>query len=172
MKPTLESIFLSTIVRQQKMTSKQPCPKHVGGQSNVRNLSIVALGVVLAVTALQLNDKPLEWFSSRQPLQVDDYSGRAMRILRETPLIDGHNDFPFVIRQQLRNQIYGHDFQTESLRSHSDFQKMKKGMMGGQFWSVFIPCPEELVPATNDLEIIKRAAQDLNEPSVCPGICL
>lgn len=154
------------------MTSKQPRPEPAGRQSYVRNVSILALGVVLAVTALQLNNKPLEWSSSQQPLQADDYLGRAMHILRETPLIDGHNDFPFVIRQQLHNQIYGHDFQTERLRAHSDFQKMKKGMMGGQFWSVFMPCPEELVPGTNDLEIRKKAAQDLNEPNVCLGICL
>lgn len=35
-----------------------------------------------------------------------DYRTRTDRILSQTPLIDGHNDLPFLIRLQLNNQIY------------------------------------------------------------------
>ena len=95
-----------------------------------------------------------------------DYHSRAKRVLRSTPLIDGHNDFPFLLRQQLQSKIYDHNFEDEKLASHTDFQKMKDGMMGGQFWSVYVPCPEALVPGV-DLHDSHRHIPDFNEPNVC-----
>ena len=87
------------------------------------------------------------------------------RILLTTPLIDGHNDFPYLLRQQLQGKIYGHDFRTTRLSSHTDFQKMRDGMMGGQFWSAYIPNPAQLKPGCTpddpDLTI-----PELNEPNV------
>lgn len=68
---------------------------------------------------------------------------RVQRLLKATPLIDGHNDFPFLLRQQLRNQIYKHDLR-DNLSCHTSIAKMRKGMMGGQFWSIYVPNPEEL----------------------------
>lgn len=75
-----------------------------------------------------------------------EYLLRAQCILRGTPLIDGHNDFPFILRQQLKFEIYGQDFATLDVGSHTDITKIKKGQLGGQFWSVFVPCSEDLVP--------------------------
>jgi len=98
-------------------------------------------------------------------LDQQDYAGRARQILRSTPLIDGHNDFPYLLRHQLHNQIYGHDFEAERLGSQTDFQKMKQGLMGGQFWSVFVPCPEDLVQGVDHNDPKKRIP-DLNEPNV------
>lgn len=100
-----------------------------------------------------------------EPIDPDDYVNRAMYVLRSTPLIDGHNDFPFLLRQQLHGQIYGHDFLNERIGSHSDFQNMKEGMMGGQFWSVYVPCPEHLAPGV-DLNIPNERVPDINEPNV------
>jgi hypothetical protein len=105
-------------------------------------------------------------------IDPNDYLGRAKRVLQSTPLIDGHNDFPFLLRQQLHGKIYGHDFEKETLTSHTGFQRMKDGMMGGQFWSVYVPCPEDLVPGV-DLNDLNKRIPDLNEPSVCiPHIIL
>ena len=95
-----------------------------------------------------------------------DYLRRAKNVLRSSPLIDGHNDFPFLLRQQLKSKIYGHNFEEETLHSHTDFQRMKDGMMGGQFWSVYVPCPEDLVPGV-DLNDPNKRVPDLNEPNVC-----
>lgn len=36
----------------------------------------------------------------------DDYAARTENVLRTTPLIDGHNDLPFLLRLELHNQIY------------------------------------------------------------------
>lgn len=47
-------------------------------------------------------------------LEQGDYAARTEMILRSTPLIDGHNDLPFVLRLELHNQIY--DNKTFSFR--------------------------------------------------------
>jgi hypothetical protein len=138
-----------------------------------RLLIIVGITVVLGATYLYTSsslrtkdlantDKDEE---DDEPVDPTNYALRARRILRTTPLIDGHNDFPFLLRQQLHSKIYEHDFLTTRLSSHSDFQKMKDGMMGGQFWSVFVPVPEDLVPGV-DLDESGRRVMGLNEPNV------
>lgn len=38
-----------------------------------------------------------------------NYQARTARVLSQTPLIDGHNDLPFLVRLQLNNQIYGNN---------------------------------------------------------------
>jgi hypothetical protein len=137
--------------------------------STHHNLAILC-GALFGITALYTIHQ--QWLSQspskddESPLDPTDYATRARRILRLTPLIDGHNDFPFLLRQQLRARIYDHDFLTERLACHSDFQKMRQGMMGGQFWSVFVPVPEDLVPGV-DLIDESRPNMDLNEPNVC-----
>ncbi|KAF3490829.1 dipeptidase 1 [Arthroderma uncinatum] len=73
-----------------------------------------------------------------------DYAKRAERILKGTPLIDGHNDLPFAIRRSTNDQIYNGKVPFETaLKGHTDLPRMRKGQMGGQFWSVFIPCPSD-----------------------------
>lgn len=89
------------------------------------------------------------------------YHDRARRILRDTPLIDGHNDFPILVRQQLHNHIYDYEFDQLALGSQTDFPKMETGMLGGQFWSVFMPCP---APAAGLTE--KEMMVQMNEPNV------
>lgn len=39
-------------------------------------------------------------------ISQDDYAARTDMVLRTTPLIDGHNDLPFLLRLELHNQIY------------------------------------------------------------------
>lgn len=135
--------------------------------------SFVATVAVIAVAAFLVFPKPLEVISNtftrpfvkKENTETTNYEKRAELILRNTPLIDGHNDFPFLLRQQLRNKIYDHNFRDERLSCHSDFQKMRDGLMGGQFWSVFVPCPEDLVPGV-DIDNPKKRIPELNEPNV------
>src|SRR5688572_7405232 len=65
---------------------------------------------------------------------------RARAVLRSTPLIDGHNDLPWAIRE---NRAAPHDVEAYDLRKrtpgHTDFERLSTGMLGGQFWSVYIP---------------------------------
>lgn len=119
----------------------------------------------LSVYSSKLWETILSALTREQLIDEKDYLARATGVLQRTPLIDGHNDFPFVLREQLRGKIYDHDFQKEKLGTHSDFGKMKEGMMGGQFWSVFVPCPEDLVSGKDD-EVPNKRVPELNEPSV------
>jgi membrane dipeptidase len=68
-------------------------------------------------------------------------SHRVTRLLREHPLIDGHNDLPWAARK-----LAGYDFDRLDIsgdtsdRTHTDLPRLAAGMVGGQFWSVFVPC--------------------------------
>jgi len=65
-----------------------------------------------------------------------------MRVLSSTPLIDGHNDLPWAIRG---SEIAPHDVEADvhDLRQrtsfHTDIERLRSGMVGAQFWSVYIP---------------------------------
>ncbi len=65
---------------------------------------------------------------------------RARRVLRSTPLIDGHNDLPWAIRESSKAP---HDVEAYDLRKatpgHTDLARLAKGMVGAQFWSVYTP---------------------------------
>lgn len=72
----------------------------------------------------------------------DQHMEKALRVLSTTPLIDGHNDLPWAIRQ---SETAPHDVEASEhdLRSatpfHTDLARLRQGRVGGQFWSVYIP---------------------------------
>ncbi len=61
-------------------------------------------------------------------------------LLREVPLIDGHNDLPWQYRK-LGNAMSSIDLtkDTSGMKLVTDFPRLKDGCVGGQFWSVYIP---------------------------------
>lgn len=71
---------------------------------------------------------------------------RARNILATTPLIDGHVDFPVLLRAFFGNHIYHENFtkpfEQGDLPGHVDLQRLRLGQSGGAFWSLFAPCPE------------------------------
>ncbi|RPA94810.1 hypothetical protein L873DRAFT_1700266 [Choiromyces venosus 120613-1] len=68
---------------------------------------------------------------------------RVEHILRFSPLIDGHNDLPYAIRLLFENKIYNSNFTFDtSLPGQVDLPRLKKGRVGGTFWSVYVQCPD------------------------------
>jgi membrane dipeptidase len=65
---------------------------------------------------------------------------RIDRILKRTPLIDGHNDLPWELRENHGSKVVGLASGTDRRASPlmTDIARMRGGRMGGQFWSVFI----------------------------------
>lgn len=65
---------------------------------------------------------------------------RLDNILKNTPMIDTHNDFPYLIRTQLHNEFQNNpNFDFENyLHSHTDLNKLKQGRLGIQFFSCYI----------------------------------
>lgn len=70
----------------------------------------------------------------------DPYLARARRILRETPLIDGHNDLPWRIREDsvARGNVDAYDLRKHT-SGQTDLERLRQGMVGAQFWSVYTP---------------------------------
>ena len=65
---------------------------------------------------------------------------RALRALAAQPVIDGHNDLPWRIRE---DSVRPMDVEAYDLRKrapgHTDFARLRQGHVGAQFWSVYIP---------------------------------
>jgi hypothetical protein len=75
------------------------------------------------------------------PVNPTDYAERARRLLRITPLIDGHNDLPRQLGLEFHSRLHYSGFDPAShLLGHTDLLRMRKGQMGGQFWSVYVDC--------------------------------
>ena len=90
---------------------------------------------------------------------------RVMQILRRTPLIDGHNDLPWALRQGFGNDPYRVDLATNldaSTELHTDIPRLRAGGVGAQFWSVYVPAslePVEAAKATfEQIDTVKRIA--------------
>jgi len=91
----------------------------------------------------------------------DRFTEHARAILRESPLIDGHNDLAISLRQHAG----GLRTSTVDLRAHvdgldTDIPRLREGGVGGQFWSVWVPAalPEldAFRMAIEQLDIVRR----------------
>jgi len=71
---------------------------------------------------------------------TDPYLARALRVLQTAPVIDGHNDLPWRIRE---DTVHPMDVEAYDLRKRTpgmtDLARLKQGHVGGQFWSIYIP---------------------------------
>ncbi|MCE2941566.1 MAG: dipeptidase [Gemmatimonadota bacterium] len=64
----------------------------------------------------------------------------AERVLRAVPLVDGHNDLPWAIRNAAAapRDVEAYDLR-KTTPGHTDLARLAAGRVGGQFWSVYIP---------------------------------
>jgi membrane dipeptidase len=76
--------------------------------------------------------------TAARPSHAD--SALALRALRATPIIDGHNDLPWRIRA---DSMHPGDVDAYDLRRRTpgmtDLNRLRRGMVGAQFWSVYTP---------------------------------
>jgi membrane dipeptidase len=64
----------------------------------------------------------------------------AKALLSTTPLVDGHNDLPWAIRESKTAPMDVDAYDLRKTTPHqTDLARMKAGKLGGQFWSVYIP---------------------------------
>jgi membrane dipeptidase len=79
-------------------------------------------------------------------LDLADLDRRARDMLRRFPLIDGHNDLPWALRN-LARQHGGHasqvvfNLEAPAGDLHTDLPRLAAGGIGAQFWSVYVPAP-------------------------------
>ncbi|KAI4597914.1 hypothetical protein KJ359_003721 [Pestalotiopsis sp. 9143b] len=77
------------------------------------------------------------------PYQKLDIDERVKRVLASTPLIDGHNDLPQQPRACFHGKIHNNgkfDLNKGFERGMTDIPRLREGAVGGQFWSVCVPC--------------------------------
>jgi membrane dipeptidase len=71
---------------------------------------------------------------------TDSNMARALRVLRANPVMDGHNDLPWRIREDTTHPM---DVDAYDLRKHTpgmtDLPRLKAGHVGAQFWSIYTP---------------------------------
>jgi membrane dipeptidase len=90
----------------------------------------------LAGLLLSLLSSPFSAVSA----QSDPALERAKRLLREAPLIDGHNDLPWEIRtnKAAPKDVDAYDLRTRT-KGHTDLARLREGGVGAQFWSIYVP---------------------------------
>ncbi|WP_433170866.1 dipeptidase [Actinoallomurus sp. CA-150999] len=65
---------------------------------------------------------------------------RARALLAEHPVVDGHNDLPWALREQVAYDLDRRDVAVDqSAFLHTDLPRMRAGGVGAQFWSVYVP---------------------------------
>ncbi|HEY8371994.1 MAG TPA: dipeptidase [Pseudonocardiaceae bacterium] len=72
---------------------------------------------------------------------------RARALLERTPLVDGHNDLPWALREILGDPLAAldridltRDQSAEHPQLQTDLSRLRRGGVGVQFWSVYVPC--------------------------------
>jgi membrane dipeptidase len=65
---------------------------------------------------------------------------RARALHRQVPLIDGHNDYPWAVREHVPGRdLTKLDISKPQPTIHTDIARLRQGGVGAQFWSVYVP---------------------------------
>ena len=75
------------------------------GAGQQKGRTVPTLGILAAVVGIILAIASYTGVG-KQAVDPTDYALRTERILSTTPLIDGHNDLPYLLRIELQNKIY------------------------------------------------------------------
>lgn len=121
--------------------------------SKIYFMLAAAMVAVAAPAAAQSSDTPID----------PKVKARIDRILKRTPLIDGHNDIAYALFEDHDSSVANLADDTEKWSKDAlmtDIDRLRKGRVGGQFWSVYIDGEikgDEAVRRTLDqIDTVKR----------------
>jgi len=87
-----------------------------------------------------------------------DLESRARDILRDSPLIDGHNDLAYALRHRVGMRTSQVDLRQPQPDLDTDIPRLRAGRVGAQFWSVWVPAelpePEAVVQSLEQMDIV------------------
>ncbi|XP_029669565.1 dipeptidase 1-like [Formica exsecta] len=144
-----------------------------GGQNGVWTVSVIILSIGTWVG--RVGPRPADGelallTSPRERLET------VRQVLSEVPLIDGHNDLPWNIRNFLHNQLADFEFDkdlrqiapwSKSAWSQTDLVRLRQGMVGGQFWAAYVPCESQHLNAVQltleQIDLIKRLIEKYSQ---------
>jgi membrane dipeptidase len=103
---------------------------------------------------------------------TEDYQHRVEQVLLRTPLIDGHNDLPWEIRERYKSDFSAVDLGSDThhlpvgvdqAAMMTDIPRLRAGLVGAQFWSVWIPVEVQGFQAVQmtleQIDLVKRMAE-------------
>jgi membrane dipeptidase len=103
---------------------------------------------------------------------ADDYQHRVEQVLLRTPLIDGHNDLPWEIRERYKSDFSAIDLGSDTHHLPvgvdqapimTDIPRLRAGLVGAQFWSVWVPVDVQGFQAVQmtleQIDLVKRMAE-------------
>src|SRR3954449_923681 len=75
---------------------------------------------------------------------------RARDVLSRHPVLDGHNDLPWAMRNHVAYDLDAYPLDVEQTSTQTDLVRLRRGGVGAQFWSVYVPASlgARSVPAT------------------------
>ena len=103
-------------------------------QSCGRRALVAATAAAMLPACLAAQGQPLQ--SASQDARI----AHARTLLAASPLVDGHNDLPWVMRQYANAplDVEAYDL-SRPTPGHTDLARLRAGGVGGQFWSVYVP---------------------------------
>ncbi len=107
---------------------------------------------------------PLLLLAAQAPAPSAQDRARAERVLQRAPIIDGHNDLPWGIREHHHAAVESVDLTADTSRIdpplQTDLPRLARGHVGGQFWSVWIPAtttgPQAVETTIEQIDIVRR----------------
>ncbi|NXE86683.1 DPEP2 Dipeptidase, partial [Menura novaehollandiae] len=91
---------------------------------------------------------------------------RAVELMQDARLIDGHNDFALQLRILYRNRLSRVNLR-ELNKTHTNLVKLQAGYVGAQFWSVYVLCSAQNKDAVRltleQIDVVKRMCNSYEE---------
>ncbi|GAA1191521.1 dipeptidase [Streptomyces hebeiensis] len=89
------------------------------------------------------------------------YLEQARELLAGHPVVDGHNDLPWALREHVRYDLDRLDIAHDLTgRLHTDIARLRRGGVGAQFWSVYVQSDQagdDAVSATlEQIDVVAR----------------
>ncbi len=116
-------------------------------------------GVALLLLVMTVNENAS---NSQSPIQSNPIE-RARALHKRLPLIDGHNDLPWALREKFGRDLSKIDLNKPQSQLMTDIPRLRAGGVGGQFWSVYVPVDmqgKEAVRATmEEIDTVFRLAR-------------
>jgi membrane dipeptidase len=101
----------------------------------------------------------------------DRTAARVDAVLRKTPVIDGHNDLPWELRERFGGDLSKIDLASDTAKLAppadapalmTDIPRLRAGHVGAQFWSVWIPVsttgPAAVQTTIEQIDLVKAMA--------------
>ncbi|GAQ55491.1 dipeptidase [Streptomyces acidiscabies] len=75
---------------------------------------------------------------------------QVRELLAEFPIVDGHNDLPWALREQVHYDLAARDIAVrQDAHLHTDLPRLREGGVGAQYWSVYVRSDlPDAVPST------------------------